>query len=469
MRQLKLTALALGILAWGPALAAMAQTRTAPAAPDATIAKEPVTQAVGDGLPTDALCPCRLLTIAKGDRSGWGHNVPGFMGADLIIRDPDAWKAFWSIHTAGIIPPPPPPPIDFLRQVVIATIQGIQTSGGGPNTAIVGLEQRGPFVAIGIFDDERPGPLDVLTNPFHIVAVERRCLPPQSSVVFEHAAPLPGTSVVEGHVFAGRPEAPPAPLPGAIVTLAGPNTDPAPARASTGVDGTYFFVNVPRGAYLLHAEARGFEPAEAPLQVPADARVGHDFLLRPLPPPARVTGQVMHPIPGGVGPLPGTLMQLMYEGAVAAQTGTDERGMYLFPEVRPGKYVLRASHVGFAPQAVEIAVEPGQTVVRNFLLQPEQQPRGALVGKVLGAPNANERIPLADAAVMVLSSTGIVATAMTDLRGDFGIPDLPPGQYIAIAAKPGWKPQQAPVEILAGQATEHVFTLEPMLRDEPAP
>jgi hypothetical protein len=108
-------------------------------------------------------------------------------------------------------------------------------------------------------------------------------------------------------------------------------------------------------------------------------------------------------------------------------------------------------------------------VVRNFLLQPEQQPLGALVGKVLGAPNATERIPLADAAVIVLSPAGIVATAMTDPRGDFGIPGLPPGQYIAIAAKPGWKPQQAPVEILAGQATEHVFTLEPMMRDEPAP
>ena len=48
----------------------------------------------------------------------------------LVIRDAQAWKAFWAEFAARIEPRPDPPSIDFSTKMVIAATLGQRTSGG---------------------------------------------------------------------------------------------------------------------------------------------------------------------------------------------------------------------------------------------------------------------------------------------------------------------------------------------------
>lgn len=134
--------------------------------------------------------PMPLRTIAKGDRSRWQHENPDFAGATLVIGDPHAWGAFWDRH-AG--PSVPPPPIDFHRDLVLVALQGVQPTGRGPNISLVDIRPAGPIVEMVVIDDPRPGPAPVVSNPFHIVAVERGALPPERSVSFLRLRPLADT------------------------------------------------------------------------------------------------------------------------------------------------------------------------------------------------------------------------------------------------------------------------------------
>lgn len=72
--------------------------------------------------------------------------------------------------------------------MVIVTLLGYQTSGGEtPNIRLleVNTDHGCNCLHVLIQDDETPGPLDVITNPFHIIKL-KRLRPPVRSVVFEH-------------------------------------------------------------------------------------------------------------------------------------------------------------------------------------------------------------------------------------------------------------------------------------------
>ncbi len=234
---------------------------------------------------------CQPLTIAMGDRSGWGYNTPGFKGEDFVIRSPSTWAAFWAQHTSLTDPAPPLPPIDFSQQVVIAVVQGVQTSSG-PYIAIGGImpwiaptPTTAPTVTIQVIDDERMGPLPVLTNPYHIVAVSRVCVPPQASVTFRHIAPTPGMSLVRGKVFIPANATDWVPVANATVKLLASSAVP-PQITRSGLDGSYFYLNVAPGAYVLDADKPPYCGTAVTITVPPDVIVGHNFYLTPGPGPS---------------------------------------------------------------------------------------------------------------------------------------------------------------------------------------
>lgn len=100
-------------------------------------------------------------------------------------------------HTQGIHPAPPIPRVDFRRETVLAVTLGFQTSGGGPGIEISSLDEiwnidfENPMmiprrVSMGIRvlvkDHREPGPLDVITNQYHIVRIRSNDI----SVIFQH-------------------------------------------------------------------------------------------------------------------------------------------------------------------------------------------------------------------------------------------------------------------------------------------
>jgi hypothetical protein len=126
-------------------------------------------------------------TIEKGEMSRYRYGDPDFAGAVMDIRDWGTWAWFWRTHKRDIRPVPPVPLVDFKTEMVLVAILGYQTSGGGPSIEIVSIEDLFAFttrqgrtyrVVIGEVRDQ--GPLDVITNPFHIVRV-KKC----TTVLFE--------------------------------------------------------------------------------------------------------------------------------------------------------------------------------------------------------------------------------------------------------------------------------------------
>lgn len=307
-----------------------------------------------------------LLTIVKGDHGGWGHENSEFAGANLIIRGPDAWGAFWGAHTSE---PIPPPPVDFEHQVVLVAVQGLQPTAGGPNVSIVGVHGDGPFVFVAIVDDHRPGPIDEISNPFHIVAAPKDAFPPHRAVVFQRMRPAPESGAVMGRVFGEHPDGDPMPLGEAHVVLMRPGDEPR--HAMSGMDGSYFFVNVPPGEYVMRAEHSGFEPVEFPVFLPPDAALRHDIFLPPLPPPppGAFWGVVMGVVDEGVfEPIPGALVRLMRPEGEVRHGFTDEFGVFMIDDVPPGPYIGIAEAEGWLPAETEIGVPPGQPAFHVFLL-----------------------------------------------------------------------------------------------------
>lgn len=123
-------------------------------------------------------------TIEQGEISYFRYGDPEFTGAEMVIKDPRTWAWFWEKHTEDIVPSPPVPIVDFRVHMVLVAMLGFQTSGGGPSIEIVSVEtlfpKPGKGLAVRVEENRAPGPLDVITNPFHIVKVRRA-----ASVVFE--------------------------------------------------------------------------------------------------------------------------------------------------------------------------------------------------------------------------------------------------------------------------------------------
>ena len=130
-------------------------------------------------------------TIDIGEVSSFRYDDPSFTGAELIIRDKDSWGEFWRLHTEKKDPPPPLPKVVFVKEMVIAVFLGFQSTGGGPGIEISSVDEwpgaasgkkSGKGVKVTVKESRDPGPLAVVTNPYHIVKL--KSFP---SVLFEHS------------------------------------------------------------------------------------------------------------------------------------------------------------------------------------------------------------------------------------------------------------------------------------------
>ena len=128
-------------------------------------------------------------TIDHGEISYFNYGDPNFLGASMVIRDQNTWVWFWEEHTNSGNPtlPPPIPKIDFRKELVLVAMLGYQTSGGGPSIQISSVEKTEERVGsskgilVLIEENREPGPLTLMTNPYHIAKVRKFV-----SVIFKH-------------------------------------------------------------------------------------------------------------------------------------------------------------------------------------------------------------------------------------------------------------------------------------------
>jgi len=182
----------------------------------------------------------------------------------------------------------------------------------------------------------------------------------------------PDTFFIAGRVKAG----PERPVEGIVITAKA--SGQPDATATTNEEGKYRIGDLPKGEYVVTAEAPTgtwtLIPGEIKVRVPPSRR-GVDFLAAP---PNLIAGKVRNingrPLPGATVTTAKIVAEV--EGA-PVETKTDEHGNYAFTTLEAGVYVVRVAKPGyhFHPRARVVNVPPPRLRV-NFDAIPI--PRGKL-------------------------------------------------------------------------------------------
>jgi hypothetical protein len=99
----------------------------------------------------------------------------------VVIKDQAAWQALWAEHGKSRIPAPPLPAVDFSRQMLVGVFAGHKPDGCHSAGIVRVASNDGKLVVE--YEESGRGPgvfcAAVLTQPMHIVAVERLDAPVQ--------------------------------------------------------------------------------------------------------------------------------------------------------------------------------------------------------------------------------------------------------------------------------------------------
>ena len=101
----------------------------------------------------------------------------------VAVRSAGEWSTLWTQHGGGRAKPS----VDFSKDIVLAVFMGSRSSGGF-TTEITGVRQDGATLVVS-YRETRPAPdsvaAQILTSPYHIVAVPKGAVTPATTVKFE--------------------------------------------------------------------------------------------------------------------------------------------------------------------------------------------------------------------------------------------------------------------------------------------
>ncbi|HIE09486.1 MAG TPA: carboxypeptidase regulatory-like domain-containing protein, partial [Armatimonadetes bacterium] len=171
-------------------------------------------------------------------------------------------------------------------------------------------------------------------------------------------------------------------------------------------------------------------------------------------------------------PLAGAVVEAFGPEGFRAVAYTDPQGNYVLRGLKPARYTLRASALGYkeAEQTLQIAMKPDEWRV-DFALEkaPPRRP-GAISGLVYVSVG---REPLGNAEVTVSFGGRVVARATTSSEAttkagykfNYRIEGLQPGRYEVSVSRPGFTPfpESQTVEVEEGKETRGVnFSMRPL-------
>jgi protocatechuate 3,4-dioxygenase beta subunit len=284
--------------------------------------------------------------------------------------------------------------------------------------AAINIDRHGDFVLAGLapgrylLRTEAPG-FATVSVPVELQPGDRLT----TSLRFEREQRLEG--VIEDSAGA--------PLPEALVLLWPASQRKARVlEATSGADGRFAVGGLPRGTWILLAEAPGFGTRQL------------DHVEVPGPPLVLKLDGESHTLGGLV--LQGDRQiagATVYLGGAALRaprrTVTDRHGTFVFRGVGLGKYTMRAAHERQASTASHQIIDEGTGWLPPFRLALEP---GAFVdGKVVDdTGRALAGVPID---LLALPSDDIPLTVETDGGGGFSFGPVQPGRYRILARAPG--------------------------------
>jgi hypothetical protein len=196
------------------------------------------------------------------------------------------------------------------------------------------------------------------------------------------------------------------------------------------------------GEYMVQAWAWGYLAVATtePIVVEDEVVTGIDFELLPLD-----FGSISGTVYNADGePIAGALVDAgMVNGHFHKRVRTDENGNYMFDQVLPGSYLMRAFAYGYNPQALEepVMVENGANVTGvDFHLDPFEWPYNGIISGYVTDEDTEE--PIADA-VLIAFGQGPCRTmhAQTDENGYYIFEHLPTSEFRLLCLANDYQPE----------------------------
>jgi hypothetical protein len=285
--------------------------------------------------------------------------------------------------------------------------------------------------------------------------------------------------------------------------------EPAPplfCEAYTNEEGLYEIPEIPYGSYHILAEAEGYYAEKALIEI-RESDVERNFeLKKKLPPPPTPTpppqafgevfgivaglnedGETTHPLAGAVIEVFNALLDCGGETKCITppvlRAVTDENGFYDIPGIPGGLWQMVARAEGYVPGVQDVDIIPDEKTEKNFILKymsaPPPPPTGSVIkGRVFEKCVLTPPLkPIAGALVSLYpllyqsqwKDPNAVASAVTDEFGQYQIPDIPPGSYVAVAEAAGFQRCMRNVFIPSGVSVCLNFGLRPDIEPEPTP
>ena len=264
----------------------------------------------------------------------------------------------------------------------------------------------GSYVVTAVLTEYAPGVLTLAVSPGQTTQGSLTLLPDPGTIA--------GT-VTNSTTHLGIPEAT------VTVVRAGSSV----ATAQTDPSGNYSIAGVYPGTYSVQAGKTNLNSQTIPsVTVSSNTTTTENFLLSPQV--GLLTGTVRDLLTSVA--LSGVTVDLFSEGVIIQTTTTASDGSYAFTGRTPGSYTVRASFSSYQTQNVPSTILINQTVVQDFLLQPNP---GTISGTIT---NSSTALPIIGATIQAFQGTTVLAETVSVSGGAYTLSGLTPGSYTVQAS-----------------------------------
>lgn len=142
---------------------------------------------------------------------------------------------------------------------------------------------------------------------------------------------------------------------------------------SSVLDGTFIFVDLPPGVYIVTATPTGFACESATAEVEVGKTVTASIACAQLAP-----GTIAGTVTAGGTPIPGVVVHVVRGWTARGSAITDADGAFSLSVLTGGPYFVSASVSGTTCQSASVMVEENQTMSVNLVCEPTGEITGAV-------------------------------------------------------------------------------------------